>query len=130
MKLVLFSIDYISFINYSDISNIALEKVKEFNDNVVKVDMKEELPFSENEFDVWMNCFKDFMITGGMPRIVNKFIEQNNFSGILQEQIQIQKAYEEDILKYATGLDKSKIKNVYSHIPVFLARYLCLHNNL
>lgn len=62
------------------------------------------------------------MITGGMPRIVNRFIEQNNFSGILQEQIQIQKAYEEDILKYAKGLDKSKIKNVYTHIPVFLAK--------
>lgn len=36
----------------ADISNIALEKVKEFNDNIVKVDMKEELPFSENEFDL------------------------------------------------------------------------------
>ena len=79
-------------------------------------------PFSENEFDVWMNCFKEYMITGGMPRVVNKFIEQNNYSGILQEQIQIQKAYEEDILKYAKGLDKSKIKNVYAHIPVFLAK--------
>lgn len=84
--------------------------------------IKNLTPFSDNEFDVWMNCFKDYMITGGMPRIVNKFIEQNNFSGILQEQIQIQKAYEEDILKYAKGLDKSKIKNVYTHIPVFLAK--------
>ena len=36
----------------ADISDIALEKVKEFNDNVVKVDMKEELPFSEEEFDL------------------------------------------------------------------------------
>ena len=36
----------------ADISYIALEKVKEFNDNVVKVDMKEELPFSEKEFDL------------------------------------------------------------------------------
>ena len=62
------------------------------------------------------------MITGGMPRVVNKFIEQNNFSGILQEQMQIQKAYEEDILKYARGLDKAKIKNIYTHIPVFLAK--------
>ena len=79
-------------------------------------------PFSENEFDVWMNCFKEYMITGGMPRVVNKFIEQNNFSGILEEQVQIQKAYEEDILKYAKGLDKAKIKNVYTHIPVFLAK--------
>ena len=79
-------------------------------------------PFSDNEFDIWMNCFKEYMITGGMPGVVNKFIEQNNYSGILQEQIQIQKAYEEDILKYAKGLDKSKIKNVYTHIPVFLAK--------
>ena len=84
--------------------------------------MKNIEPFSENEFDVWMNCFKDYMITGGMPRVVNKFIEQNNFSGILDEQIQIQKAYEEDILKYAKGLDKAKIKNIYTHIPVFLAK--------
>ena len=84
--------------------------------------MKNIEPFSENEFDVWMNCFKDYMITGGMPRVVNKFMEQNNFSGILDEQIQIQKAYEEDILKYAKGLDKAKIKNVYTHIPVFLAK--------
>ena len=84
--------------------------------------VKDLKPFSENEFDVWMNCFKEFMITGGMPRVVDKFIEQNNFSGILQEQIQILKAYEEDILKYAKGLDKAKIKNVYTHIPVFLAK--------
>ena len=84
--------------------------------------IKNTEPFSENEFDVWMNCFKEYMITGGMPHIVNKFIEQNNFSGILQEQIQILKAYEEDILKYAKGLDKAKIKNVYTHIPAFLAK--------
>ena len=84
--------------------------------------MKNIEPFSENEFDVWMNCFKEYMIAGGMPRVVNKFIEQNNFSGILEEQVQIQKAYEEDILKYAKGLDKAKIKNVYTHIPVFLAK--------
>ncbi|MBQ2529446.1 MAG: AAA family ATPase, partial [Treponema sp.] len=74
--------------------------------------MKNLEPFSENEFNVWMNCFRDYMITGGMPRVVNRFIEQNNFSGILQEQTQILNAYEEDILKYVGGLDKSKIKNV------------------
>lgn len=36
----------------SDISDIALEKVKEFNRNVIKLDMKEKLPFSDNEFDL------------------------------------------------------------------------------
>lgn len=84
--------------------------------------MKELKPFSENEFDVWMGCFREYMITGGMPRVVSRFIEQGNYSGVLQEQVQIQKAYEEDILKYARGLDKARIKNVYTHIPVFLAK--------
>lgn len=84
--------------------------------------MKELKPFSENEFNVWMGCFREYMITGGMPRVVSRFIEQGNYSGVLQEQVQIQKAYEEDILKYARGLDKSRIKNVYTHIPVFLAK--------
>ncbi len=36
----------------SDISNIALEKVREFNSNVVRADMREKLPFNDNEFDV------------------------------------------------------------------------------
>ena len=36
----------------SDISKIALEKVKEFNDNVVYADMREKLPFEDNKFDL------------------------------------------------------------------------------
>ena len=36
----------------SDISNIALEKVKEFNTNIVKLDMRKPLPFEDNKFDI------------------------------------------------------------------------------
>ena len=36
----------------SDISNIALEKVKEFNNNVVNIDMRDKLPFKDNTFNV------------------------------------------------------------------------------
>lgn len=36
----------------SDISKIALEKVKEFNSNIVNIDMREKLPFEDNNFDV------------------------------------------------------------------------------
>lgn len=36
----------------SDISNIALDKVKTFNNNVVNVDMREKLPFEDNKFDM------------------------------------------------------------------------------
>lgn len=36
----------------ADISNIALNKVKSFNENVVKLDMRDKLPFPNNEFDL------------------------------------------------------------------------------
>lgn len=36
----------------SDISNIVLESVQEFNKNVVNLDMREKLPFEDNKFDI------------------------------------------------------------------------------
>lgn len=57
-----------------------------------------------------------------MPAVVWRFIQQNNFSGTLQLQQQLLLDYEEDITKYAGGLDKGKILNVYRKIPVFLGK--------
>ena len=71
-------------------------------------------------YDVMMENFKEYMVIGGMPEIVNKFIEQKNFSGILSMQKQIIADYKEDITKYAIGLDQTRILNVYNKIPVFL----------
>lgn len=36
----------------ADISEIALNKVKEFNKKVIKLDMRKKLPFLDNEFDL------------------------------------------------------------------------------
>ena len=71
-------------------------------------------------YDVMMENFKEYMVIGGMPEIINKFIEQKNFSGILSMQKQIIADYKEDITKYAIGLDQTRILNVYNKIPVFL----------
>ena len=82
--------------------------------------MKECKPLTTTQYDVMMLHFRDYMILGGMPAIVAKYIENKNFSGILSMQKQILKDYEEDISKYAEGLDKARILNVYRKIPVFL----------
>ena len=81
------------------------------------IDLK---PLNSTQYDVMMSNFKDYMIVGGMPAIVSRFIENKNFSGILKMQQQILLDYEEDITKYAGGLDKTKILNCYRKIPVFL----------
>lgn len=77
-------------------------------------------PLPQLMYDVMLENFQEYMIIGGMPAIVNRFIEQKNYSGILNMQRQIILDYEEDITKYAGGLDKAKILNVYRKIPVFL----------
>lgn len=82
--------------------------------------MLEVKPLSNIQYDVMMSNFKEYMIIGGMPAIVNKFVTQKNYSGTLEMQKQILLDYEEDITKYANGLDQGKILNVYRKIPTFL----------
>ena len=82
--------------------------------------MKNLIPFSNTELSVMFENFKEYMIIGGMPAIVNSFVKNNNYSGTLKMQKQILLDYEEDITKYAGGLDHGKILNAYLKIPVFL----------
>jgi len=84
--------------------------------------MRSLTPFSEGEMSELMRLFHEYMVLGGMPAVVNAFAEHRNFSGSLTMQRQLLRDYEEDITKYAEGLDKGKIKQVYRHIPVFLAK--------
>ena len=82
--------------------------------------MLEVKPLTHTQYEVMMENFKEYMIIGGMPAIVNKFITQKNYSGTLEMQRQILLDYEEDITKYANGLDQGKILNIYRKIPAFL----------
>ncbi len=84
--------------------------------------MRQVQPFSDTEWNVFSAIFKEYMVIGGMPAIVDRFVKNNNYSGTLKMQRQILLDYEEDITKYAGGLDKGKILNVYRKIPVFLGR--------
>lgn len=79
-------------------------------------------PLSNLEMETLGNVFKEYMTIGGMPAVVNSFVKRGNYSGTLMMQRQLLLDYEEDITKYAQGLDKGKIKNIYDHISVFLGQ--------
>ena len=79
-------------------------------------------PLSTTEMEVFGAYFADYMIVGGMPAVVCQYLGKNSFEGVLPLQRQLLADYEEDITKYAVGLDKAKIKNIYNHISVFLGR--------
>ena len=77
-------------------------------------------PLPNAIFSEMNDCFREYMLLGGMPAVVDKFIKQKNYSGILKMQRQLLLDYEEDITKYALGMEKAKILNVYRKISVFL----------
>lgn len=79
-------------------------------------------PLTDSEMTALSAAFTDYMVTGGMPAVVSKYIEQGHFGDVLRIQRQLLLDYEEDITKYAQGLDKGKIKSIYDHIPIFLAK--------
>lgn len=65
-------------------------------------------PLSNMEMDILERLFREYMTIGGMPAVVNMFVSNGNFSGTLKIQRQLLLDYEEDITKYAQGLDKGK----------------------
>ena len=84
--------------------------------------MIEIKPFNDNEFVVFKRLFLDYCVLGGMPDVVKLYIETGTFSGTLDVQEQIRLDYEEDVRKYAQGLDQTKIISVYRSIPAQLAK--------
>ena len=84
--------------------------------------MLDNKPFNENESSVFKSLFLDYCVLGGMPEVVKIYIETGTFSGTLDVQEQIRLDYEEDVRKYAEGIDQAKIIRVYRSIPAQLAK--------
>ena len=84
--------------------------------------MQDGAPLSASLVQVMSEAFLDYVIVGGMPAVVLEYVSSDMFSNTLQLQKQLLADYEEDITKYAEGLDQSRILNVFRHIPVQLAK--------
>lgn len=84
--------------------------------------MRNLIPFNELEFSVYSGLFLDFCILGGMPAVVREYITRGTFEGSLDLQRQLLADYEEDIRKYAGGMDQTRILNVFRQIPPQLAK--------
>lgn len=98
---------------------------KGYSEDVISDMLKHMLevePFTELEQNIFSNLFLEYCILGGMPAIIDNYIKKGTFEGSLELQHQLLTDYENDIVKYAEGLDKAKILSVYRSIPAQLAR--------
>ena len=110
----MFSMDFEEFLwakGYSD------EQIENILNHMVDL-----IPFGETELAVYKSLFLDYCVLGGMPDVVRGYIETGTFSDSLEIQEQIRLDYEEDVRKYAYGLDQTKIISVYRSVPAQLAK--------
>jgi predicted AAA+ superfamily ATPase len=94
---------------------------QDFTDDLLS-HMVDNHPIGETMMNVCNALFLDFCILGGMPEVIRQYIEEDTFERTLNTQRQLIVDYKEDIRKYAVGMDKTRIMNVFNRIPVQLAQ--------
>jgi predicted AAA+ superfamily ATPase len=79
-------------------------------------------PLNKGLHELALNLYKKYLIAGGMPAVVKKFIETDSFLDVQKIQNQIINAYISDMAKYASPATSIKIRACYFSIPAQLAK--------
>ena len=69
-----------------------------------------------------MDYFRLYMIVGGMPQAVEKYVETRDFSKVDKLKRRILDLYRSDISKFAKGYD-TKVKSIFEEIPSQLQKH-------
>ena len=108
------SLDFEEFLWANGVTSQSILDIKEY------FDKKEVVPSAMNER--MMNLFKEYIVVGGMPRVVNDFVQNHNFANVLKIQKAIVSDYEDDIAKYAEGAEMAKARACFLSIPKHLSK--------
>lgn len=97
-------------------------KVDEKIIDYIKDKYEKKLEIDKLIHDELMEYFKLFIVVGGMPQAVNKFLETKNLYEVYLTKKNIISLYRDDVAKYAKGTDKSKIIACFDSIPRHLSK--------
>lgn len=73
-------------------------------------------------YDLMSAHFRDYMVVGGMPRAVSKFVSDGIYSTAWEENRNILRSCIDDIERYVTGPNMSKTKACFESVPRQLAK--------
>ena len=90
--------------------------------NYLKDCFQKEVAVPEALHNKLMGLLNQYVVVGGMPAVVEKFITNKNYNEIFEMQKDIIRGYEDDMIKYAVNSDKANIKECFQSIPKQLAK--------
>lgn len=88
----------------------------------VRTCLSKKEPIDQFILDRFNEYMRWHMVIGGMPQVVNTFIDTNHFGKVLSVQKRITGGYVDDIMKYASGLDKNRVRASFESIPQQLSK--------
>lgn len=107
-------LDFEEFLWANGITAPIIAKVKEC--------FEQEKPVPESLHQRFRQLLLQYTVVGGMPAVVSMFCEKHDLGRVLQEQRNIIAEYEDDMIKYASDADKSKIRECFESIPKQLSK--------
>ena len=90
--------------------------------DLIKLSFEEKKPMGQLMHREAMDYFKQYLIVGGMPQAVSKYVKTKDFKKVDESKRDILALYKEDISKYG-GVDTNKIKSIFEEIPSQLSKH-------
>ena len=110
----MYPLDFEEFLWGIGIKKETIEYVRQCFEETKEVDEYILKQFSEQ--------FKMYMLVGGMPNVVNEYINTSSLNKVITMQKAIVENYLIDIAKYAEKNNKQKIINTFNSIPIQLSK--------
>lgn len=110
----MYSMDFEEFLWSNGVSEESISVIREY--------YLERKPLPEAMHQKMMEHFKEYIVVGGMPRVVSEFVNTKNYGNVLSLQRGIVRGYHDDIAKYAEGAEKAKAKACFLSIPKQLSK--------
>lgn len=110
----MFPLDFEEFLGANGIEDSLIALLKQC--------LEEERPVPEALHQRMRDLLLQYVVVGGMPHIVDQFIKEKNVAFVREEQKLLIRSFEDDMVKYAQGADKSRIRECFESIPKQLAR--------
>lgn len=115
-KVYMYSLDFEEYLWANGYLEEQIAELKRYFD--------QNTPVPEVIHNKYLRLFREYMVIGGMPEVVQTFITNRNFNDAFDVQDTIISSYQDDISKHAKGAEKIKVRQCYDAIPRQLSKEL------
>lgn len=105
----MYPLDFEEFMWANGVPDSTIENLHRFFDMMTVV--------PEVIHDTMMKLFRTYIVVGGMPQVVNTYIETHDIGKVVANQKEILELYRLDIAKYCDNSSKVKIQAIFDSIP-------------